>query len=225
MGHSDKEIRIASVGDSAMDLLAMNAIDDSGESRDGLRKYLQTRDPDLVVAKPGMEITWFTIRRIKTSVFASHVAPKATDSSKHVAAFQMGVVKVDSLVSPDGTFHRTYTPQSGDNSMKWIGPDELDSFSPGQLDEIGQVCMQRSELDPKAITGEKYSAFYQAQRSLLGVCLRRTQQEASISRAAAARVKDSSSKNSPGSHPCSPTETPLGSEPPTDVIVTDSATD
>lgn len=205
MNHSTKHLRVASVGDSAMDLHAMGA--------DGVTEYMQTRDPELVKCKPGMKLTWFTIRRIKTSMYTSYVAPATSESSQHARAFQMAVVKVEDLVTPEGDHHPVYTPTRQEGDLLYIGDSQIDDFSAGQLDEIGQVAMQRSRLSPKA------PVYYRPLRSLLAVCQSRTAQEARLSRLAA--TKNPSSPSSAASPPSSPPSKPSESAPPTDASADD----
>jgi len=158
--HPADELRVVSYSDAALDWNAM-AAKFGGESSnrvDVVRRYATTRDPKLVVAKPGEKLTWFVLQRIDADVLERVMAGES-EYQRNSRAFQEAVIRVEDLVS---NIDARLIPELRATGRRQVGPLEIPRMSdedmrliaPEYRQEIGGVALARSFLAPK--TGAYY---------------------------------------------------------------------
>lgn len=141
-------IRVASVADTALDIQAMTETGESG--RHIIMEYAESRDETLVRALPGEKITWFHVRRLRSSEFIQ-VKQASSDAEQYQRAFAIGVTKIENFAETGSrTVLPEYTPdgqgQRGQGRISFFTDEQMDRISPAFIEEIGSVVWQRSFL-------------------------------------------------------------------------------
>jgi len=143
---TEPEFRVASICDTAIDLDGMGMRD--------AKRYARERDASLVKELPGKRVTWFTLRRIPTSLYQRFVMNAATDGERFTRAFMAAVESIHHLVGMDGEYRALFEPTGEAHTplgpMKVWRDDALELIPPAYIEEIGSVAMLRSALSPKA---------------------------------------------------------------------------
>lgn len=137
--------RVASVADTAVDL--------EGMGRAAALKYAETRDPALLKVTLGKTVTWFTLRRVPTSLFNGFVMGGRAQYEQLSRAFMVGVEKVEALVDIEGQ-HRAVMEPTGEadtprGKIRVWRDVEIDMIPPVFVEDIGNIVLTRSALDPK----------------------------------------------------------------------------
>lgn len=133
-------IRLVSTYDSALDVIALG-----GATGDVMVEYLRTLDSSKLVARPGMSLTYFTVRPIPERIMRRVVRAAPTTDLKHELAFQWGVSRIENLVSRDGTAHPLIEAsfrQAGDvGNLTCLSEEQLDAVPATMLYEIGGMSL------------------------------------------------------------------------------------
>lgn len=204
--NSTKPLKVASILDSALDTQGM------GEN---LVKYAQTRDPSLVKEKPGERVTWFYVRRIPTSLYQRYVMEATSEVDRRKRAFQVGVAKIENIVTNSGTTLQqlmpTATAQTVSGELEHFSERELEEIAPAFIEEIGEVANVRAFLPGKSALSFP----------LQGSFLRALELRLSLD---AAEIRMSAQRSSEKPKAPSATSTEQAGAEPTAAIATDEAT-
>lgn len=137
-------LKTVSLSDPALDLEAMDSV---------VIPFLRERDINLVRVIAGARPRYFHVGHIDMQAFRTYVAPAATMDGEgsqvpiEIAwrAFECGVVRVE---MEDGAIlepAREDTLASGAVRKRWRA-EQLDTFSPAEVWEIGALCYTRALL-------------------------------------------------------------------------------
>lgn len=156
-----QSLPVVSLYDSALDVGKMDLVE-----------YASTRDPDLVVEKPGVKATWFNLQPLSTRAFQGLIQPLADrEAERRCVAFQLSVASVDHLVTRDGRKVAAYmvngSQRIGDIELKMLADEQLDDFWPSVVDEIGEVAYRRGFFPDGCVDTLRVP------RTWLSICLRR----------------------------------------------------
>jgi len=129
---STKELRVHSVFDPAIDL-----------DRSRITKYQLERKPEYLVTIPGVKPATFVIRRIPNAVLTGYVEEAGSEQLRHIRAFEVGVIRVEDLVTREGQFLPIYeTPvvMAAGRQTHAIPPEHLEYFHPDDIYDVGAAA-------------------------------------------------------------------------------------
>ena len=137
-----EHLKTVSLSDPALDMEAMDPV---------LVTFMRDRDPALVRPLPGERVRWFHLGHIDMMAFRSYVVSGTPEPDASVSmevawrAFECGVARVE---MEDGSTLEPSREESLANGMvrrRWR-PEQMDSFSPAEVWEIGALCYTRALL-------------------------------------------------------------------------------
>ena len=166
-GHSTAPLRAVSLGDTAIDVVAMGS---------DLREYVRDRDYSRIKLVPGKTPTVFHVRRIDANTF-SWVQQGASEYERFRRAFKVGIEQIDDIHTVTRGPIRMFQPSGTETSstgmhVKTFTDEDMCEIAPIFVEEIGSVCWWRSFLPPGS------EASYPPPPSLLAVLQMRFSQVA-----------------------------------------------
>jgi len=132
--------------DPALDV--HRAGNDQSDGSNPLLDYVKTRDYSLIAPyiRPGERPTIFTVESISRAVMHGRVARANSEYDRYMLSFQYGVQCVEHLIDSDGQLIPQWSPSGLAGHERYCTQDDLERFSPAEVQEIGSVAYQCSFL-------------------------------------------------------------------------------